>query len=261
MKKMFQGSLAALTLAAVAATLFVVPTLAADMPLKARPLPPPPAFSWQGCFVGVQGGGAWGRSRHDGFAPGPTVLTPYFDLTGAAAGIEYGCNFKVGEGWVIGTESDFSWTDKRGSSNDTGPGGNPTFVSTTREHWFSTSRLRVGRTFDRTLIYVTGGVAVARAEGDLQVPGLGQFSETRTLWGATVGGGVEQALTDKWSLKVDYLYMNFENRDLRFGNDARVVALNAQRSGLNLSDHIFRAGINYKFSECFLFCAPVTARY
>jgi outer membrane immunogenic protein len=100
-------------------------------------------------------------------------------------------------------------------------------------------------------------LAAVRAEGDLFVPGLGTFSESRTLWGWAVGGGIEQAIADRWSLKVEYLYMNFENEALRFGNNPALGpnGLNAQRSALNLNDHIFRAGINYKFSECFLFCA------
>jgi len=33
---------------------------AAEMPLKA-PAPPPPVFSWTGWYIGVNGGGAWGK--------------------------------------------------------------------------------------------------------------------------------------------------------------------------------------------------------
>ncbi len=32
---------------------------AADMAVKAQPLPPAPIMSWTGCYVGVNGGGAW----------------------------------------------------------------------------------------------------------------------------------------------------------------------------------------------------------
>src|SRR5713101_6756332 len=119
MKKLLLGSLVALTMGGSAA-------IAADMPLKA---PPPVAvFSWTGCYVGIEGGGAWGRSRHDDLrvsVPGGNNFTPWFDVSGGLAGIEYGCNQQFGGNWVFGIESDISWTNKRGSSNDTGPLGNP----------------------------------------------------------------------------------------------------------------------------------------
>ena len=37
---------------------------AADMPVKARPLPPPaPVFSWTGFYIGAHVGGAWGTTE------------------------------------------------------------------------------------------------------------------------------------------------------------------------------------------------------
>ena len=37
---------------------------AADMPVKARPLPPPvPVFSWTGFYIGGHVGGAWGTTE------------------------------------------------------------------------------------------------------------------------------------------------------------------------------------------------------
>src|ERR1700752_5196241 len=32
---------------------------AADMPVKAPPAPPPPAFDWNGFYIGVYAGAAW----------------------------------------------------------------------------------------------------------------------------------------------------------------------------------------------------------
>ncbi len=54
MKKFLLGSVA---LAAVIAG----PAMAADMPLKAPP--PPPVFSWTGCYVGIEGGGRLGTQQ------------------------------------------------------------------------------------------------------------------------------------------------------------------------------------------------------
>jgi len=254
-KKFLLGVLALTTLSGAQA-------IAADIPVKVRPTPIE-VFTWKGCYIGAQGGLNWGRSRHDGFPPGPTQLTPYFSLSGGTAGVEYGCNYQLSPNWVFGTESDFSWTNKRGSSFDTGPGGVPTFESTTKERWFSTTRVRLGYAWDRTLVYVTGGLATARIDAtlDTHLVGFPVFNDSRTLWGGVVGAGVEQALGGNWSVKAEYLFMSFQNKDYRFNNDPLVVALNAQRSALNVSDHVFRIGVNYKFIDCLLFCGPVVARY
>jgi outer membrane immunogenic protein len=49
---------------AIAALMMAVPAGAADMPVKARPLPPPPpVFSWTGFYVGAHVGGAWGTTE------------------------------------------------------------------------------------------------------------------------------------------------------------------------------------------------------
>jgi outer membrane immunogenic protein len=254
-KKILLGVLALTTLSGAQA-------IAADMPVKAIPMAPS-YYTWKGCYIGAQGGLNWGRSRHDGSPPGPTELTPYFRLSGGEAGVEYGCNYQLSPNWVFGTESDFSWTSKRGSSFDTGPGGNPTFQSTTREHWFSTTRVRLGYSWDRTLLYVTGGLATARVEADLSVPGLGLFGESKTLWGGVVGAGIEQAIGGGWSLKAEYLFMAFQNKAYTFGDNPVLgpAGLNAWRTGLNLSDHVIRVGVNYKFIDCLLFCGPVVAKY
>jgi len=236
---------------------------AADIPVKAPVLREVvPVFSWQGCHIGVSGGATFGRSRHDGNPPGPIELTPYFNISGGMVGVGYGCTYVLSPGWAFGTDSDLSWTNKRGSSFDTGPGGNPTFNSQTNEHWFSTTRLRVGPTWDRLWVYATGGLATASVEGVLTVPGLGTFGETHMLWGATGGAGLEYALSDMWSFKVEYLYARFQNKAYTFGDNPVLgpAGLNSWRSGLNVDDHVFRVGLNYRFG-CIFFCGPVVARY
>jgi hypothetical protein len=48
-----------LFLPAVFAPFAAIAAQAADMPIKARPLPPPAAFSWTGCHIGGNAGGKW----------------------------------------------------------------------------------------------------------------------------------------------------------------------------------------------------------
>src|SRR5712671_5345055 len=162
MKKLLLGSFVALAMGGAA--------MAADMPLKA---PPPVAvFSWTGCYVGIEGGGAWGRSKHrePGFTSpvgvpiGGADVTNWFDVSGGVAGLEYGCNQQFGGNWVFGLEGDWSWSSKRGSAHDVLPAGNPLITSETKERWVSTSRMRIGWAWDRAWLYVTGGFAAARVD-------------------------------------------------------------------------------------------------
>src|SRR5262245_65096951 len=53
-----------LATSAAALVMAAAPATAADLPVKARPLPPPaPVFSWTGFYVGAHLGGAWGTTE------------------------------------------------------------------------------------------------------------------------------------------------------------------------------------------------------
>jgi outer membrane immunogenic protein len=121
MKKLAIGILAATALSGSA--------LAADMPLKARPLPVE-VFSWTGCYVGLNGG--WFRESVDtpaGIAVIPP-LTPtafpadHVDLgelnaNSGAIGGQVGCRWQTASQWVFGVEGDFDWTDLHGTVTHT----------------------------------------------------------------------------------------------------------------------------------------------
>jgi outer membrane immunogenic protein len=250
MKKLLIGSFVALTMGGSAA-------IAADMPLKA---PPPVAvFSWTGCYVGIEGGGAWGRSKHRSLGVGePFDYTPWFDVSGGLAGVEYGCNQQFGGNWVFGIESDWSWSSKKGSSLETGALGvalgTTSWSDETREKWVSTSRMRVGWTWDRLWLYVTGGFAAAKVQANVTIgaiPGVvlpvpigTVFSDSKTLYGWTAGAGAEYAFWNNWSVKAEYLYVRLETQAYQFGGAI------AQRGSIPLDDHIFRVGLNWRFTEC-----------
>jgi outer membrane immunogenic protein len=234
--------------------------MAADMApryAKAPVVAPVVAYSWTGCYIGVEGGGAWGRSRHDGFPPGPIDLTRNFDVSGGLIGVEAGCNYQIAPSWAVGVEGDISWTNKNGSAFDLGAGGVPTFRSTTQENWIATFRGRIGPTWDRLWLYGTAGGAVADVQATLNtnIVGFPIFQETVTHWGWTAGVGLEYAITNNWTVKGEYLYVRLQNEAFRFGNNPQIIQINAQRSGVNLDNNIVRVGLNYKFG------GPVVARY
>jgi len=235
--------------AALAAN-WIVPALAADMPLKA-PVLPVALWEWTGCYIGAEGGANWGRTHNvditTGFV-GLTVTDP-FNLNGGLFGGTIGCNYQVGK-WVFGVEGDISWTNKHGIANEIPP-FDTTATIEVKEHWIGTARGRLGYKFgaqDQFLLYVTGGGAFARVEGITCLPTVFCASVQNTMSGFTVGGGGEWAIFPGmpvphgwWSVKVEYLYVDLGSKDFLF--DPTLTT----SKNISVIDHIVRAGINFHF--------------
>ena len=72
-------------------------------------------------------------------------------------------------------------------------------------------------TFDRLLIYVTGGGAWARDEFSYTIPAVGSASTKQNRTGWTVGAGVEYGLSPNWSIAAQYNYIDLGDKDVTFG--------------------------------------------
>ena len=258
--------------------------LAADLPLKAPP-PPVAVFSWTGFYVGLNAGGAWTRSEATttaSCAPVPGFLTyfcsPTIALANAGAvsaagtGTISGSGFtgggQVGYNWqngsaVLGIELDVEAFNIRGSRQASNIFPVPvtlanntfTITSSVATDWLFTARGRVGWAFDNLLVYATGGLAVTELRAthtylDNSVPpGAGAWSGSQTKLGWTAGGGLEWALSRNWSVKAEYLYVNFGSVDAAgtIVNPTPPGYANAISTSVDLTAHIARAGVNFRF--------------
>jgi outer membrane immunogenic protein len=261
------------------------PAVAADLPsLKGPPIyAPPPLFSWTGFYVGVTGG--FGGGAVDGdtvlaqppLALGGVVVWPGAASTlhssnrtgGFVAGGGVGFNYQWPNNVVLGVESDAHWSNVSESEYENGVGFPLGTVRTVDLHigldWFGTTRLRLGYALDRFLPYVTGGVAYGHlsATGYQPIVGagsqvtVGSASATRTGW--TAGAGAEYAVTDKLSVKAEYLYVQFDGAN---GSAIAFVPPLLPAAGPSttgtLGTHIVRAGLNWRFGG-FGAGAPVNA--
>jgi outer membrane immunogenic protein len=206
-----------------------LPRRSAEMPVKAPAYVAP--FSWTGFYLGINGGGGWGRSEWTGAAGS----TDRFDVSGALIGGTAGYNWQAGH-TVFGLEGDIDWSNIRGSTSS---GICAASDCSTKNDWLGTVRGRVGYAFDRFLPYITGGLAVGNVKAE--VPG-GSTDTTRAGW--TVGAGLEAAITGPLSLKVEYLYA-----DLGKGSCDTAACTGAIGSGadVDFQTNIVRAGLNYRF--------------
>jgi outer membrane immunogenic protein len=215
--------------------------LAADLPThKAPPAPAPyyapPAFTWTGFYIGVNGG--WGFSGTDNNSFG--------NINGGLVGGTVGYNYQMGQ-FVIGYEGDVDWADVRGNNfgYTFGPGGGfpaGAGISKLTTNWMVTERARLGYSVDRALFFVTGGYAGIDTHGTF-VDSFG-FTGAQSKWqnGGVVGAGVEYAFTNNISVKGEYLYMPTFSETYFAGQG---VPGDQTKTGLGMS--MFRAGLNYKF--------------
>jgi outer membrane immunogenic protein len=99
-----------------------------------------------------------------------------------------------------------------------GPLGAPTLTftanTTTSTDWLATIRPRLGFAVGSALFYATDGLAVTneKVSQSNMVDSLGtvlapSISETRFGW--TVGGGIEYMLTPNWTIRAEYLHLDF----------------------------------------------------
>jgi outer membrane immunogenic protein len=210
---------------------------AADVPVQ-EVVVVPNVFTWSGVYIGVNVGGAWGDNNADSNAPGAAGFSPdqKFNHGSALGGAQIGYNWQFNQ-FVIGAEADINALDLGGDSDEITDGVGDFYH--TKHDWFGTVRGRAGYAWDRTLIYATGGFAYGRVKEEYIDPILGTFSSSSTKSGWTVGGGVEYAFTDNWTVRGEYLYVHLDEHTL----SAPVVDDVTFENKFN----VVRLGVNYKF--------------
>jgi outer membrane immunogenic protein len=227
MKKLILG-----TVALSAAGLVNVAS-AADMPLKA-PAVAPVVYNWTGCYAGINGGFKWGRFNESVDTAAGSIVIPgiglvplaggHVDLdhvtaSSGAFGGQIGCRWENAEHWVFGAEGDFDWTRLRATVASAAPpafGISPGDTFENRMRWEGSGRIILGHSFDRWLVYGTGGIAFSRVDMDANflphIVGAGfafpgaAGSDSKTLVGGTVGLGTAYMITRNWEIGAEYRY-------------------------------------------------------
>jgi outer membrane immunogenic protein len=234
-------------LAATAFALLSAPMLAADIPARTEYRAPAmvatPAFTWTGCYVGANVGGAFARDKYVTNSAGifvPGVSLGSHNSSGVMAGGQLGCNYQTGA-LVFGVEGMFDWINLNGSNLIPA-----TLVSlTSKTSWLGTATGRVGYAFDRSLLYVKGGGAWINEKQGVTALGLTIDDGGHTRSGWTLGTGWEYAFAPNWSAKVEYNYMDFGNR----GTTACLLGV-CGATGISNKEtiHSVLIGVNYRFS-------------
>jgi outer membrane immunogenic protein len=275
-----------LLMASVGAVALAGSAFAADLPSPVY-LTPAPIFTSTGVYLGGQIGYAWTNQNVAYGDAGTTVggfPLAYFDnynvannANGVIGGAHVGYNLQINQ-WVLGLEGD---VDGSSISKTVSVSPFSNYYADNIPTTFHSNlgiqgsiRGRVGIAWDRALLYATGGVAFGGFNSSVSTvytnplgilanfpfAGTDSFSQTRVGW--TVGGGVEYAVTDNWSVRAEYRYTDF-GHTTNFLVNAFPVYPGDVSVGAGLHRHLaenrVQVGFSYKFN--IFQPAPVVARY
>src|ERR1700753_3081774 len=217
MKKILVAAVGLLALGAA-------PAFAADLPVKAKPVPVMPVWNWSGFYIGMNGGGA---QTHDcmninsvlGVAV--NVNEGCHDASGGVIGGQVGYRWQWAPSWVFGVEAQGDWAGLKGQSTSLATAPFALFSNQTKVDALGLFTGQIGYSFNgwatnSMLVYVKGGAAVVddRYNGIFPaVRGVGFDTTHEPRWGGTVGAGIEFGLAPNWSVAIEYdhLFMGSNN--------------------------------------------------
>jgi outer membrane immunogenic protein len=271
---------------AIGVALFALATIgtanAADLPpapvyTKAPPRAAP--YSWAGFYVGGNIGYGWGSARDDvtffdpnvGATPVTAASSATDKLLGIIGGGQLGYNWQFLPHGVLGLEADWQGSGEKGSRSFVdsfilAPPPNSDTVAANYEakiSWFGTVRGRIGYAQDGLLFYGTAGLAYGEVKlagtvtetfndvggGGPITSGTTPFGVSKVNAGWTVGGGIEGALANNWTWKIEYLYLDLGSIAGASPAGAFLAPFNGTISEQSrFTDNILRLGLNFRFN-------------
>jgi outer membrane immunogenic protein len=205
-----------------------------------------PTADWSGFYAGAD----LGFAHHMGqrfdrvyFEDGGNYDIPSF---GGGAGVHAGHDWQNGH-FVFGVLGDFAFYTN--DEEDTSSGYREVHSAL---DWMATLRTRTGLATGNSLIYATGGLAVAEVElshDDFGTP-ADSFNLDGTRLGGVFGLGVEHMINDRWSLKGEALYAKFLEKDAQNGQTCSdgLVTEPCEMHGYD-ENVTMKLGVSYRFGN------------
>lgn len=214
------------------------------------------SFDWSGPYLGANLGYGTNQSTVHFHS---TVPSYYFGSTppnalatedaGFIAGGQLGYNWKINS-QLLGIEWDWDYAHIS-SANATVSRDGLTTTASKNLKWFSSIRGRVGqRASDRILMYISAGPIWGKTNFmvsrniDWYVPedfDSNDISTTKLGWSA--GTGIEYAVSNRTTYKLEYLYMDLGSTEVNLYYKNVLKTLEASS---RFNSNIIRFGMNYK---------------
>lgn len=186
------------------------------------------APNWEGPYAGLQAGYVWGNL--DQYVPGYFGAEPEGDVDGFILGGFAGYNMNISN-LVLGFEAGANWSDAEG---DNDINNNPEKLSTDQE-WDASVVLKLGVPVNNYLVYGLAGAAWTEVTS--QYTGAPDASDT--VYGWTVGAGVQTQFGNQLSGRMEYRYTDYD--------DANVTCSSCGPTSVELDTHTLTVGVAMHF--------------
>ncbi len=216
-----------------------------------------PVYNWGGIYVG--GNVGWGWTNVDATDVGPDFPAGVQNFAlgtetslkqnGFLGGAQLGFNYQINQ-LVLGLEGDFDYTDIKNNQTTPLQSGSPY-----EDPWTATLAARFGWAVDRALFYGKAGGAWMQEKYDLNAPNGAAATGTFDRWGWTIGGGIEYAIWDNVTAKVEYDFMDFADQNQALTPNATNIAacagvgpcITGDTNKSQLTASVVKVGVNYLF--------------
>lgn len=224
--------------------------MAADIPVKGPVYKAVPYYNWTGWYGGINAGYGW-DPNYIVSSPGEPNAILNIEPKGGFFGFQIGYNWHYARNWLVGIEADFQFADITDAVRFTaGAGGTNASSARIDIQNFGTLRGRWGYVDNRTLYFVTAGVAFANfdifvnARYDTTVGNIDKFQ-----WevGYVVGAGIEHAFMNGWIGRIEYQFMDFSLLATGVASNGASFTLTGDPQ-----IHLVRIGLSRKFSGLML---------
>lgn len=203
-------------------------------PIAPVVMPAAPVADWTGAYAGASLGYSFsGDDENVDINNGTTTVNPGdLKIKGATGGVQAGYRWQ-NQNWVYGAE-----VSAMGGSVDDDLNSNGYEASEKMKYAVGLKGQLGYLVNDATLVY--GTLGVAHGKFDVAYNGAaGSLDSDFSKTGYSVGLGVERKLSDKWSVRGQYEYMDF--------GDETVNGSNGTSSKFEPSVHTVSVGFNYAF--------------
>ncbi len=284
MTKVFLASVSAAVLMAAAS---ILPAQAADVysgDTAGMKDAVAPAFSWTGFYVGGHAGWSWGdvdvtdtvtckKKEYHESAPAlaavdsvpswdpcrkfPKSQSGSFDTDGFIGGLQFGYNKQI-DRLLLGVEVDLGSLGLEGDGKGKDllhPWSKKSVKFSSSGGFYGDFTGRVGLVRDQFLIYAKGGAAFLKADFSADYPrqwwnnNPTNFSESETLWGWTIGGGVEYMIRPNWSLKAEYQHFDFGDASFDTRVKNKFCVTETEHVKFSPTVDAVTVGLNYHFQR------------
>jgi outer membrane immunogenic protein len=187
---------------------------------------------WSRPYIGGFLGYSWADLKY--YEPAYPGFDRNPNINGVTGGLLLGYNLQFGS-MLAGLEADAGLTDLSEGPDRSALNNYSAFDI----DWNAHVRARLGLILKSTMLYVAGGLALARVEVDDTDPGWGKDDNLHVGW--TIGSGIEHAIIKNLRVRVEYLYDDYGSKDYR------IRGVFPYKANVDLTAHTIRIGLSYYF--------------